>query len=183
MSTAITTTIEAPCGHEVSTTSPRCDWCVAEFLERRGHEVGQAGLTGVKAGLAFDICEDGRVTAYMLHADVVAFDSGGFFDAWVSSDEQVEGAPHIVLTEPTFPVAIPTQELADFCELVSEWATTLLPLVEWSVDNVEPEAFCMELASWAEERGVGLNGMGFLFEVVSLLVRALGRLDVEEAGL
>ncbi|MCM3614605.1 hypothetical protein M3672_09165 [Microbacterium enclense] len=155
---------------------------MADFLERRGHELGRAGLVGVNAGLAFDISEGGRVTAYMLHADVVAFDSGGFFDAWVASDDQVAVAPRVVITEPTFRVAMPTQELADFCELVSEWATTLLPLVEWAVDNVEPEAFRLELALWAEEHGVGLNGIGFIFEVVSLLVRALGRLDAEEVG-
>lgn len=177
MDAAMSTTVQAPCGHEVSTSSPHCDWCVADFLERRGHHIGRAGLTGVSAGLAFDVSADGRVTAYMLHADVVAFDSGGFFDSWMASDEQVAVAPHVVVAEPTFPVAMPTQELADFCELVSEWATLLLPSVDWAIKHDQPQALYLELASWLDAQRIGPNGARFVLHVVHLLARALMQIE------
>lgn len=147
---------EADCEHGVDSWT-LCGDCLANITDDNG-VLGRVDLIGMSAGLALDI-RDGQVTAYMLHAWTAVFGSGGVSYAWVTADEAVTTEPDVVLAEPTFPVAMPTQELADFCELVSEWATILLPLVEWAVDNVEPKTFCLELALWAEEHGIGVSGI------------------------
>ncbi|WP_353665042.1 hypothetical protein [Microbacterium sp. che218] len=122
------------------------------------------------------------MTAYMLRADVVAFDSGGLFDAWVASEQQVVGTPHVVVAQPTFPVAVPARDVTEFCGLVSEWATLLLPVVEWAIKHVELEGLSLELASWADSHGVSPNGVSFIVRVASLLAQALVRLEVGESG-
>ena len=166
---------EGDCEHGVDAWT-LCGDCLDDLTEDRGI-LGGADLVGMTAGLALDLYEDGQVTAYILRADVVAYDSGGFSDAWVTSGEQVQVAPHVVLVHPVEPVTAPTEEIARFCELVSEWATLLLPAVDLATEQDDPEGLIFELASWLTARNIGPQGTRLVFHVVRLLGQALMRLE------
>lgn len=179
----------APCGHLKSDTWDGCDVCASDFRDRRGgHPLGRHHLLGLAAGLAFDFHDDGRVVAYMLHADTVVGDSGGWWGAWVTNDEWLSQAPDVQVAEPVH-YLLPGQtaeELADFCGYVSDLATAFRPLVQHAIDSDEPEGFLAGFVTWLDQRGTKPNIKRLALLVVHFLALALVRREMhqlEEEGL
>lgn len=168
--------ILAPCGHPRSENWDGCDWCAADFVDRRGgHPLGRHQLLGLTAGLALDLRDDGRVIAYMLHADTVAGDSGGWRDAWITHDEWLSQAPDVEITAPAhyLPPEQTAEELADFCELVSGLATTLRPVVERAIELDALSELYDELGVWVEKRQMKRQARRLVFAVAQVLLVAL----------
>lgn len=178
--------ILAPCGHPRSENWDGCDRCAADFVDRRGgHVLGRHQLLGVAAGLAFDLRDDGQVVAYMLHADTVAGDSGGWRDAWITHEEWLSQAPDVEIAEPAH-YLLPGQtaeELADFCQLVSDVATSLRPVVERAIELDAPDELYEELGVWVEMHQMKPQGRRLVFDIIRALVVALTRREEQETQL
>lgn len=175
----------APCGHPKSQYWEGCDRCAADFVDRRGgHPLGRHQLLGVGIGLAFDLHDDGRVIAYMLHADTVAGDSGGWWSAWITHDEWISQSADVEIAAPVL-YMLPGQtaeELANFCELVSGLATALRPVVSRAIALDVPQALYAELLRMLDGLEAGAQTCRLVIRVVQLLVFALMTREDRETG-
>lgn len=157
-----------------------CDTCLTEMLDGNGM-LGRFSLVGVGAGLAVDFRQDGRVVVYMLNADTAVFGEGGVADAWVTHDDHYTNAPHVVLAEPTVhPVPIGSEEVARFCEILSDLATALLPVIREGLDSeVDPEVWCDGFYRWVDGLGLKLRTQILVSRVASMLTRAIMQRELE----
>ncbi|MDQ7877307.1 hypothetical protein Q9R08_04885 [Microbacterium sp. QXD-8] len=139
------------CPHGIDSSYDLCEQCLASVAD--GDAVlGRFGLVGPGAGLAVDL-KNGRVTVYMVQADTVVSGGGGIADGWVTFDEQATNAPDVELHPPVELEGASTRDLADLCEVVSELATSLLPMLEELVDSdATSDEIVGALAAW-------VNGM------------------------
>ncbi|MFJ2534944.1 hypothetical protein [Microbacterium maritypicum] len=172
---------EGDCAHGTDAWT-LCEPCLAEIIDDNA-VLGRFDLMDISGGLAVDLHDDGEVTVYMLHAFNVAYGDGGVSYAWVTHEERLTTEPDVVITEPTAPVAMATQEIADFCELASGLATALRPVVERAIELDAPEALYVELGAWLERFGAGPPTWRFVIRVVQLITFALMKREDREAGL
>ncbi|WP_341998578.1 hypothetical protein MRBLWH7_000345 [Microbacterium sp. LWH7-1.2] len=150
-----------------------CEDCLALILNRNA-VLGRFDLIGLAAGLALDIDEDEQVTVYMLNAETAVYGDGGMSDAWVTHGDQYTGKPDVVLAEPTAPVNIATQEVAEFCAVVSDLATALLPVVKRAVDSEVDLAEWFEgFSAWISARALKTSTELLVMQVGRVLLRAL----------
>lgn len=181
----------APCGHPKSEAWDGCDTCASNFIDRRGgHPLGRHHLLGVGAGLAVDLRDDGRVIVYMLNADIVAGDSGGVSNAWVTHDDRVALEPDVELAAPTHALRpdLTAQELADFCEVMSELATSMRPVVDELLNSgTTAKQVVGAFEWWLDQRGTKPQARHTFWSTFRLLTKAmavrLGReIDEEDAS-
>ncbi len=162
---------EGDCAHGTDAWT-LCERCLAEIIDDNA-ALGRFDLMDVSAGLAMDFLDDGRVIIYMLHAFNVSYGGGGVSYAWITHDDQLTTRPDVMIAEPSEPVTMAAQEVADFCEIASALAAVLLPLLERAIDEADSDAFVDRLVDYLDRRGAKPQFRRFVLRVAHLLTVAL----------
>jgi hypothetical protein len=168
---------EGDCPHGADTWT-LCERCLAEIVDDNA-VLGRFDLTDISAGLAVDFLDDGRVVVYMLHAFNLSYGGGGVSYAWVTHEEHLTTQPDVVIAEPSGPVTVAAQEIADFCEIASVLATALLPLLERAIDEADFDAFVDGLVDRLDRQTASAQTRRFVLRVALLLTVASVRREAQ----